>query len=162
MNWHEYFMRHVYLAASKSKDPKTKIGAVIVKDDVMVSEGYNGFPRKVLDSPNRYQKRDFKYQLVVHGEHNAILNCARHGISTLGSTLYTQGLPCNECAKAIIQAGVSTIVVHLQWPNLTHSTQWVESINVAKLMLSEANISCQWFDQTLGLQGLLDGKIVYV
>lgn len=159
MSWDEYFMRHVYLAASKSKDPRTKIGAVLVKDGVVISEGFNGMPRGVIDSVERYSDRETKYQYVVHGEHNSILNAARLGISTLDATMYTQGIPCNECAKCIIQAGIFKVVCHECWPNMD-SPNWKKAVEITKSMFSEANIETEWFHKPLGLKGFVDGKII--
>ncbi len=161
MDWNEYFMRHVYLAASKSKDPRTKIGAVLVKQNRIISEGYNGLPQKVCDAPFRLE-RPLKYSYVVHGEHNAVLSCARFGISAQYSTCYTQGIPCCDCMKALIQAGVNNIVVHKQWPNLTHSEQWVKSVEISKEMADEAGIIIEVYDQDLKLNGWLDGKEIAV
>lgn len=161
MSWDEYFMRHVYLAASKSKDPRTKIGAVLVKDGVVISEGYNGIARGVFDLPERYNDREVKYQYVVHGEHNAILNAARSGIGTLDSVLYTQGIPCNECAKAIIQAGIFKVICHRNWPDMD-SPKWQKATEITKIMFAEANVETEWFHKSLGLQGMIDGKIVEI
>jgi dCMP deaminase len=111
--------------------------------------------------PERHE-RPLKYLYFAHSEANAIFSCARFGISSLGSTLYTQGIPCSSCSQAIIQAGVSEIVVHVQWPNLTHSEKWVESIQVSITMLDEANIRIRWLDKELGLKGMLDGKEINV
>lgn len=158
----EYFMRHVYLAASMSKDPRTKIGAVLVKDGVIISEGFNGLPRGVRDYKTRLDDRELKYKFVVHGEHNAILNCARNGVSTLGSTLYTQGVPCNECAKAIVQAGIKRVIIHNRWPDMGSSEKWVEAAKITKEMFAEADIPIYFCYETLGLQALVDGKIINV
>lgn len=155
-------MRYVYLAARRSKDPKTKIGAVLVKDGVIFSEGYNGFARGVSDTEERYNYREFKRKIVCHAEFNCIVNAARLGISTLGSTLYTQGIVCAECCKATIQSGVKELVVHKNWPNLTYSKEWVESIELSKMMLSEAGVKLREFDMVLNETGLLDGKVIKV
>jgi dCMP deaminase len=161
-SWDEYFMRHVYLAASKSKDPRTKIGAVLVKNGVLISEGFNGFARKVQDSPERYRDRETKYKFIVHGEANSVLNAARHGINTSESVLYTQGVPCNECAKSLIQAGVREICIHAQWPEMNHVPKWVEAVKISHCMFQEAFIPIRILDKKLGLIGFLDGKEVYV
>jgi len=161
-DWDEYFFRHVYLASWKSKDPRSKIGATLVKDGVVISEGYNGFGRGVLDLPERYEDRETKYKFVVHAEANAILNCVRTGIATKNSILYTQGKPCHECSKLIIQAGVKEIVYHSIWPNLIHSQKWVESIQIAEIMLREANIDIRAFDKVLGIEGYLDNQIIKI
>jgi dCMP deaminase len=162
MNWDEFFMRQVYLVASKSKDTRTKIGSVLVKDNRVISQGYNGICMSVNDNVPERHERPLKYLYFVHAEHNSILSCARFGISSLGATLYTQGIPCASCAQAIIQAGVYEVVVHTQWPNLTHSDKWVESIQVSITMFDEANIRIRWLDKELGLKGMLDGKEIFI
>ena len=162
MDWNEYFMRHVYLAASKSKDPKTKIGAVLIREKNIIATGYNGFPVGVSDLPERYGDRETKYKFVCHAEANAVLASAKFGISTQSSTLYSQGVPCHECAKTLIQAGISSIFIHKQWPNLIHVDAWVKSIELSYVMFSEAGISLFCVDKELGINGFLDGKIINV
>lgn len=156
-SWDVWFMKHVYLVAEKSKDPRTKIGAVIVKDKHVISSGFNGFPIGVKDSPERYADRQVKYSMVAHAEDNAVLAAARFGISTLGTTLYTQGVPCCECAKSVIQGGIKEVVVHLQWPSMIQ--KWIESCKIAEMMLVESGVNVRWLDEPLGVKGYLDGKI---
>lgn len=158
----ETFMRAVYLHAASSKDPRTKIGAVLVKENNIISTGFNNFPRKVKDYLERYQDRETKYQYIVHGEHNSILTAARLGINTFGSTLYTQGIPCCECMKSIIQAGCIKVVCHTQWPNLIHSEKWVEATKISETMMKEAGVELEWFDKYLGVEGFLDGEMIFV
>lgn len=155
-------MRHVYLAAEKSPDPKTKIGAVLVRDRNIISTGYNGFARKVLDLEERYNNRELKRRMVCHAEFNSIVTAARLGISTLNSVLYSQGIVCAECCKSVIQGGISEIVVHKQWPNLTYSPNWIESIELSESMLKEAGINIRWFDRVLGIKGKLDGNEIEI
>jgi dCMP deaminase len=155
-DWDSYFMKMVYLVAEKSKDPSTKVGAVLVKDNRIIATGYNGFPIGVDDMLRRYYDRELKYKFVVHAEHNAVLSCARIGVSSVGSTLYTQGLPCHECMKAVIQGGVSYIVVHKQWGTMSH--KWVESIKTSQQMIDEVGISVSTLDSVLGINGYMDGK----
>lgn len=164
MDWDEYFFRHVYLASQKSKDNRTKIGAVLVRNDsrAIISEGFNGICRGVNDyDPNRLEKPT-KYFFFEHAERNSVYNCARHGISTLNSICYTQGVPCADCTRGLIQAGISKIIIHKQWPNLIHSPQWVESIGFSREMLKEAGIEIEIYDKVLGLKGFLDGKEIDV
>jgi len=149
-----WFMKQVYLTAERSKDPSTKIGAVLVKDGNIIGSGYNGFARKVLDLPERYNNRELKYELVVHGEANSVLTCARLGIATLGSTLYTQGIPCSSCMKTVIQAGVAEIVVHKQWQE---SGRWPKEIS--ELMVSETGIKLRVLDQLVGMKGYSNFKV---
>lgn len=99
------------LAAKRSKDPSTQVGACIVdQDNIIISTGYNGFPKGCSDDEFSWERigEDNKYAYVVHAELNAILNSG--GRSLKGSTLYVALFPCNECTKAIIQAGISEVV----------------------------------------------------
>lgn len=99
--------RHI---ADWSKDPSTKVGAVIADADYRImGHGYNGFPRGVKDTQERLNDRAQKYPLVVHAELNAILNSSTHQLR--GTTLYCWPLPvCPECAKAIAQMGIRRVV----------------------------------------------------
>ena len=113
ISWDEYFMGIAHLAGMRSKDPNTQVGACIVSDDnKILSMGYNGFPRGCSDDECPWEREgdvlDTKYAFVTHSELNAILNY--RGGTLEGSKLYVSLFPCNECAKAIIQAGIKTIV----------------------------------------------------
>lgn len=156
-SWDVWFMKQAYLVAEKSKDPSTKIGSVIVKNNHIISSGFNGFPIGVYDSPSRYNDRELKYNLVVHSEANAVLSAARFGISTLGTVLYTQALPCHDCAKSIIQGGIQQIVIHTKWPYMSHS-KWVESMKISTMMFEESGIKIQYLNDVLGVTAYLNGK----
>lgn len=109
--WDARFMELAALVGSWSKDPSTKVGAVIVRPDrTIVSAGYNGFPRGVPDRPEDYANRGVKYPRVVHAEVNAIVTS--HG-QTTGCTIYTTMMPCPQCAALIIQAGLVRVVAPL-------------------------------------------------
>lgn len=113
ISWDEYFMGVALLASQRSKDPSTQVGACIVDEDKRIlSTGYNGFPKGCSDDEfpwNRDESAgETKYQYVVHAELNAILNAS--GKKLAGSTLYVGLFPCNECAKAIIQAGIKEVI----------------------------------------------------
>ncbi len=112
IDWDTYFMSIAHLSALRSKDPNTGVGAVIVDDmHRIVSIGYNGMPRGVDESMFPWEREgsflNTKYAYVVHAELNAILNSGR---SVSGCALYVSLFPCNECAKAIIQSGIKTVV----------------------------------------------------
>lgn len=111
ISWEEYFMGVAKLAALRSKDPNTQVGACIVSEDnKILSMGYNGFPRGCSDDDFTWAREgdDNKYFYSTHSELNAILNY--RGGSLEGAKMYVTLFPCNECAKAIIQAGIRTIV----------------------------------------------------
>jgi dCMP deaminase len=132
-----------YLALAKevstwSKDPSTQVGAVTVgsKKEVL-SQGFNGFPRGIHDSTERYQNREQKYQFVVHAEMNAIYNATYSGTSLDGATLYIYGLPiCSECAKGIIQVGIKKVVVEKS----KELANWNESLKLSQEMFDEAGV----------------------
>ena len=110
ISWDEYFMGVAMLAARRSKDPNTQVGACIVSPEkIIISTGYNGMPKGCSDDefPWAREGADTKYPYVVHAELNAILNA--NGRDLRGSTLYVALFPCNECAKAIIQSGIKEV-----------------------------------------------------
>ena len=111
ISWDEYFMGIALLASQRSKDPNTQVGCCIVDDNnVILTTGYNGFPKGCSDDefPWDREGEDTKYPFVVHAELNAILNAS--GKDLHGARLYVALFPCNECAKAIIQAGIKEII----------------------------------------------------
>ena len=135
--WDDYFMGVSLLAAERSKDPSTQVGACIVSDDNRIlSTGYNGFPQGCSDDDfpwNRDQSLgETKYNFVVHAELNAILNAG--GKSLVGSRIFVSLFPCHECAKAIIQAGVKEVVY------LSDKYNGTESDNASKRMLNAAGV----------------------
>lgn len=129
--------------ASKSKDPSTKVGCVIVDDDgTILATGWNGFPRGVLDDSERYNDREIKYKLIAHAEQNAIAQAARVGAKLLGSTLIVTALyPCSSCAKSIIQAGVKRILA----PRQVDNPRWEDEQVFSELMFSEAGIEVEYY-----------------
>ena len=111
ISWDEYFMGIAMLAAKRSKDPNTQVGACIVsQDNIIISTGYNGMPKGCSDDEYPWARdgEQTKYPYVVHAELNAVLNA--NGRDLRGSKLYVALFPCNECAKAIIQSGISEIL----------------------------------------------------
>ena len=137
ISWEEYFMGVALLAAERSKDPNTQVGACIVDDqNRILATGYNGFPQGCSDDDFPWNRDEAlgetKYQFVVHAELNAILNA--RGKSLAGSKLYVGLFPCNECAKAIIQAGVSEVIY------LSDKYASTPSTMASKRMLNSAGI----------------------
>lgn len=138
MKWRKRFLALAEHVSTWSRDPSTKVGAVIVNDDRQVlSLGFNGFPRGVADKEERYNDRPIKYKLIVHAEANAILN-ATGPIHRY--TLYTTKFPCSECTKLIIQAGISEIVIPYESPNDESVLRWADDRSFSKIMLEEASV----------------------
>ena len=142
MNFDEYFFHISNAVRLRSKDPNTQIGAVIVgPENQIISTGYNGFPRQVLETKERWE-RPTKYTYICHAEVNAIYNAARHGISLRNSTIYMLGFgppsaPCIECSKAIIQSGIEKIVGAYYKSIPEH---WLDNLNKSLEILKEGNV----------------------
>lgn len=139
--WLQYFINIANSVKQKSKDEKTKIGAIIIgKEKEIVSTGYNSFPRGIRDNEEERQQRPEKYYWFSHAETNAIINAARIGVSTKGTTMVmTCGVPCADCARNIINAGISEIYVNGEDPLVTRK-KWDESTNRSMRMFQEANV----------------------
>lgn len=136
--WSARYLAIAESVAKWSKDPSTKVGAVVIgSKGQILSQGFNGFPRGIDDRPERYNNKETKYELVVHAEMNAIYNATYNGVSLDGSTMFVSGLlVCHECAKAIIQVGVTRVVAQCEEikPN------WQNSIDITKGLFEEASI----------------------
>ncbi len=137
LTWNEYFLNLAREASTRSKDPSTQVGAVIVGDkNQIISVGYNGFPRKIKDSEERLKNREIKYKYIIHAEINAILNVGR---SVEGFTLYTWPFqPCADCTKLIIQAGIKKVLAPK--PNKEILDRWGDSIELSQNMFYEAEV----------------------
>jgi len=142
-SWSEYFFEMADLVSSKSKDPSTKIGAIIVgEDNEILSTGFNGFPRGVDESKPERWERPIKYTFVEHAERNAIYNAARNGVALKGSIMYvnfSEVCPCSGCTRGIIQSGIKKIICGGQ-PFPGKGDHWEEDIKIARIMLEEAGI----------------------
>ena len=142
LKWDERYLDLAAGIAGWSKDPSRKIGAVAVgsKGNVL-AQGFNGFPRGISDSPDRYEDRTRKYELVVHAEMNVIYNATYNGVSLDGATLYVTGLPvCSECAKGIIQVGIRRVVMK----DVDTSRKWEDSWRKTQEMFNEASIQFEF------------------
>ena len=145
ISWDEYFMGVAALSGMRSKDPNTQVGACIVSsDNKILSMGYNGFPKNCSDDEFPWEREGdtlhTKYAFVTHSELNAILNY--RGGSLDGSKIYVSLFPCNECAKAIIQAGIKTIVYDSDKYADTPSTK------ASKRMLDAAGVKYYQYQRT--------------
>jgi dCMP deaminase len=136
-HWDKRFLALAQHFTQWSKDPSTKVGAVIVGPDSkrQISHGYNGFPEHEADD-HRLHIREEKYRLVYHAERNAIQNAL---FDTKGSTIYVSHVPCAECAKRIVAAGIVRVVAP-ETPN-DYTERWKSSIEDATKILDDAQVS---------------------
>ena len=140
------FMELAEHVAGWSKDPSTKVGCVIVdQQNRVVSLGFNGFPRGVKDTNLRYMDKDVKYLFVAHAERNALDNAP---LSVEGCTLYSPLLPCNECAKSIIQKGIKKVVSYEPDEDRPH-LHW----EITKKMFQEAEVQLYLINRSVTPNG---------
>jgi len=141
--WGNHYISLAKEISTWSKDPSRKIGAVAIGEKGQIlAQGYNGFPRGILDSADRYNDRPTKYRLVVHAEMNVIYNATYNGVSLDGARLFVYGLPvCSECAKGIIQVGIKAVTMYTDdvVPDI-----WTQSYELTNDMFKEAGVSCLW------------------
>lgn len=147
--WDRHFLKRCLLAAEMSKDPRTRVGAIIVGPDrEQRADGFNGFPRGIADTVERLNDRDLKMKLIVHAERNAICNAARIGVSIKDCTLYLAatddteltwgGPPCSACAIELIQAGIKHIVTY---PIKAVPSRWHDDLAFSKNIIFEAGLT---------------------
>ncbi|MBT4530736.1 MAG: dCMP deaminase family protein [Phycisphaerae bacterium] len=142
--WDIRFLALSESIATWSKDPSRGVGAVIVSPlRQVLATGYNGLPRGVEDHPDRLE-RPIKYDLIVHAEMNAIIQCARNGVSPLGATIYSSFSPCIHCTLSIVQAGITRVVTRSVVEGDAH---WNESLEKSIAMLEEVGIEYTVLDQ---------------
>ncbi len=135
--WDIRFLELSESIASWSKDPSRGVGAVIVSPlRQVLATGYNGLPRGVEDHPDRLE-RPVKYDLIVHAEMNAIIQCARNGTSPVGATLYSSFSPCIHCTLSIVQAGIARVVTRKIMEGDEH---WNDSLEKSISMFQEVGI----------------------
>ena len=141
MEWINYFLGIAEQIKLKSKDQSTQIGAIIVgKDKEIRSTGYNSFPRGLDDNRPERQERPIKYFYFEHAERNAIYNAARVGTPTDNcEIILTSGLPCSDCARAIINSGIKKVYCKSECTT-KNKEKWRESQEIALEMLRECGV----------------------
>jgi dCMP deaminase len=146
MNWKEYFRGIAHQVKLKSKDRYTQIGAVVVgSDNQIVSTGYNSFPRGIDDTIDDRQERPEKYYWFEHAERNSLYNAALIGVSTKGCTMYlTCGIPCSDCARGIINSGISKIVCERVGGAV--GNLWDEHAKRSIEMFNEAGVKIEYYE----------------
>jgi len=176
ISWDEYFFSMISIIREKSKDPSTKVGCVIVgNDNEVLSTGFNGFPKGVIDSINeakrgfkgiplnyvrdkiefwgleiekRYNDRTFKYKFTEHAERNAIYLAAKRGTALEGSKIYIDRHPCTDCCRGIIQSGIKEIIIDERNKEIKKDfyERWKEDIEITKIMCNEAKINIRCWE----------------
>lgn len=149
--WIPRYLNDARHFAQYSRDPSSKIGAVAIgRYGQVLSRGWNDFPRRVGNSPERYLDRDLKLKLVVHAEQNCVYNACLNGVSLDGADLYVDGLPtCSDCAKAVIQTGVKRVI--MRHPReLRNPEYWENEFNLSKMMFEESGVKwCRYVEESL-------------
>jgi dCMP deaminase len=140
-NWDEYYLEICRVVALRSKDPNTQIGCVIVGPAHEIrSTGYNSLPRGIRDNVPERLERPTKYLWMEHAERNAIYNAARAGTATENCTLYVEIMPCMDCARAIVQAGIAQVVISQARMSRYSSEYYDEHFRKVEELFGEANV----------------------
>jgi len=142
-NWNTYFMNLIGPISSRSKDPNSKFGCVIVgPDNGIRATGFNSFPRGIDDTAPERLLRPEKYKWIEHCERNAIFEAAKIGVPLDGCRIYLYGIPCIDCARAIIQVGIKEVIYSLEkqlaWEQT--GTMYKDDNNRVRRMLCEAGV----------------------
>jgi dCMP deaminase len=145
MSWDKRWIDLTKLVATWSKDRSRKCGAVIVDDrNVLVSIGWNGFPRGINDDVDSRHERPLKYKITEHSERNAIYNAAANGHPTRGCKMYISWYPCADCIRAIIQSGIVEIIcIEPDW----NDHIWAEDFKIVKEMCEESGLICRFLEE---------------
>ncbi|MCE8012877.1 deoxycytidylate deaminase [Billgrantia desiderata] len=138
-DWDDFYLGMAAYMSCKSKDPSTRVGAVIVRPDrTHASSGFNGLPPGIADTAERLHNRELKYQLIRHAEANA---CALAREPLHGYTLYVWPLPpCAQCAAMLIAEGIKRVIA----PSVPPGSRWLESAMLGREVLEEAGVAVEW------------------
>ena len=148
LTWDEYFVEMARLASKRSKDPSTRIGAVIVgPDNEIISTGYNNFVRGLDDSIKERFERPEKYYWFEHAERNAIYAAARHGIPLKGCRMFLScWTPCTDCMRAIIQSGIKEVVLGTK-DGISGQKKWVGEAERSQQMADETGVIIRYYKE---------------
>jgi dCMP deaminase len=139
--WDQYYLDICKVVAERSKDPNTQIGCVIVGPNHEIrSTGYNSFPRGIRDDVPERLVRPTKYLWIEHAERNAICNAARVGTVTEACTIYVEIMPCMDCARAVVQAGITQVVVSNERMAQYSSEYYNEHFGMTEVLFQEAGV----------------------
>jgi dCMP deaminase len=158
MKWTEYFRQIAHTVKMKSKDQYTQIGAVIVgTHNEIRSTGYNSFPRGIDDFRPERQERPEKYYWMSHAEQNAIINAARIGVPTNNCVMYmTCDIPCVDCTKAIINAGIK--VIYCEKDQGAKGEHWNEHAKRSLQMIKEAKLTVWYYGEDTPIINIGESK----
>ena len=161
VNWDEYFMSMAYLVASKSKDESTHMGAVVVgPNNEIKSTGYNSFVRGLNDEIAARQEKPEKYYWFEHAERNAIYNATLMGTSLKGCKIYTNGIPCMDCARGIVQSGILEVIIDKKWDK-KNPDLWKENAKRSIEMFEEVGVLLRYWDgKILPIQKFMRGEFL--
>lgn len=149
VDWDSYFISLAYLVASRSKDRNTHIGSVVVGPNKEIrSTGYNSFSRGINDNLEERQEKPEKYFWFAHSEFNAVILASFIGVSLKDCTIYTNGIPCCNCAMAIINSGIREVVVDKEW-NDNNYGRWLEESKRTCQMFEEAGVKLRFWEGSL-------------
>ena len=150
-DWDQLSITMCYLVGMRSKDPHTHVGSVIVdSDNVLVSTGYNSLPRGIsIDKAESRVSRENgeKYFWIEHAERNAIYNAARRGTTLKSCKLYVPWIPCTDCARGIIQTGISEVIIHKNGQDFYDKNtngRWAESYKRVEEMFAETSVDMRY------------------
>jgi len=133
LKWDRRFLKIAESISEWSKDPSTKVGAIITNDIKIVSMGYNGLPQSTPDYPEILNVREVKYQYIIHAEVNAVLSAKQ---DLKGCTIYTSPfLPCPRCASILVQSGISRVV-----SSKCKNERWKQSLKESKYFMELSNV----------------------
>lgn len=121
-SWDQYFLRMARLAATRATCPRRRVGAILVRENRVLATGYNGSVNGASHCDEigcLIVTRDGREscERTVHAELNAIIQCAKNGVMSVGATMYCTDFPCVSCAKAMVQAGVTRVVYLAEYPD---------------------------------------------
>jgi dCMP deaminase len=157
-----FYLKQAYAEASKSADPSTQNGAVLVSaDGLIIGRGYNRFAKGVKTTPERLADRNLKYPRTAHAEKNAIWDAIHNGYLDLldNATLYVAWYACDRCADTILESGIRRVVGHRQHPGvITLHSKWAALVEAGLDMLQEGGVECLYYDdggKGLGCEPLL-------
>jgi len=167
-SWNELYITMCYLVGLRSRDEHTHVGSVIVdSDNVLVSTGYNSLSRGIESDPEGKRlsrEGGEKYFWIEHAERNAIYNAARRGTTLKGCKIYVPWTPCTDCARAIIQTGISEVIIHkngLDFYNEHTNGQWLENQHRTIDMFKEAGVEVYFVNSKLVIPEIyMNGKVL--